>query len=93
LDQEAEMEEKIKVYGALWCPDCRRTLRFLKERQIAFDWIDLEERPEEKAVVRRRNAGMESIPTIIFADGSFLVEPSNEALARKLGLERAPSSG
>jgi hypothetical protein len=35
--------------------------------------------PEEMAVVRQRNAGMENIPTIIFADGSFLVEPSNEA--------------
>jgi len=80
-------EQKIKVYVALWCPDCRRTLRFLKERNVSFDWIDLVEHPEEMAVVRRRNAGMESIPTIIFPDGSFLVEPSNEALARKLGLE------
>ena len=57
------MEQPIKVYGALWCPDCRRTLRFLKERQIQFEWVDLEEHPEEKAVVRRRNAGMEVIPT------------------------------
>ena len=80
-------EPKIKVYAALWCPDCRRTLRFLKERRVPFDWIDLEEHPEEMAVVRRRNAGMESIPTLIFPDGSFLVEPSDEALARKLGLQ------
>ncbi len=81
------MEQSVKVYGALWCHDCRRTLRFLKDRQIRFEWVDLDEHPEEKAVVRRRNAGMEVIPTIIFADGSFLSEPSNETLARKLGLE------
>lgn len=80
-------EQKIKVYGALSCPDCRRTLRFLHDGRIPYDWIDVSERPEEMAVVRRRNAGMESIPTIIFPDGSFLVEPSNEALARKLGLQ------
>ncbi len=81
------MEQPIKVYGALWCPDCRRTLRFLKERQIQFEFVDLEEHPEEKAIVRRRNAGMEVIPTLCFADGTFLAEPSNEALARKLGIE------
>ncbi|MGA2285101.1 MAG: glutaredoxin domain-containing protein [Dehalococcoidia bacterium] len=81
------MDQPLKVYGALWCPDCRRTLRFLKERQIQFDFVDLEEHPEEKAVVRRRNAGMEVIPTLIFGDGTFLAEPSNEALARKLGVE------
>ena len=80
------VEQKIKVYAALWCPDCRRTLRFLKEHDISFDWIDVEAHPEEMAVVRRRNAGLESIPTLIFSDGSFLVEPSNEALARQLGL-------
>ncbi len=81
------MEEKIKVYGAMWCPDCRRTRKFLEERQVEFEWIDLVERPDEMAVVRQWNAGMESIPTIIFPDGSFVVEPSNEALAYKLGIE------
>ena len=80
-------EQKMKVYGAMWCPDCRRTRKFLEERQVEFEWIDLVERPDEMAVVRKWNAGMESIPTIIFPDGSFVVEPSNEALARKLGIE------
>jgi glutaredoxin len=82
-------QQRIKVYGALWCPDCRRTLRFLHDSRVSYDWIDVAEHPEEMAVVRRRNAGLESIPTIIFPDGSFLVEPSNEALARKLGLEQS----
>ncbi len=80
-------EQKMKVYGAMWCPDCRRTRKFLEERQVEFEWIDLVERPDEMAVVRQRNGGMESIPTIIFPDGSFVVEPSNEALAHKLGIE------
>jgi len=83
-------EQRIKVYGALWCSDCRRTLRFLHDSRVSYDWIDVVEHPEELAVVRRRNAGLESIPTIIFPDGSFLVEPSNEALARKLGLGLTP---
>jgi glutaredoxin len=86
-------EPRITVYGALWCPDCRRTLEFLEERRVPFDWIDVVERPEEMAIVRQRNAGLESIPTIIFPDGSFLVEPSNEALARRLGLDSRAATG
>ena len=82
------MDEKIKVYGALWCADSRRTLDFLRDQDVPFDWIDLVAEPDEMAVVREWNAGRESIPLIIFPDGSILVEPSNDALARKLGLER-----
>ena len=53
---------------------------------MPFDWIDVQEHPEELAFVREKNAGMESIPTILFPDGSTLTEPSDEQLARKLRL-------
>ena len=53
---------------------------------MSFDWIDVQEHPEELAFVREKNAGMESIPTILFSDGSTLTEPSDEQLAAKLGL-------
>lgn len=79
-------QERIRVYGALWCPDCLRTRRFLIEQKVSFDWIDVQEHPEELAFVREKNAGMESIPTILFSDGSTLTEPSDEQLAAKLGL-------
>ena len=79
-------QERIRVYGALWCPDCRRTRQFLIDRDVPFDWIDVQEHPEELAFVREKNAGMESIPTILFPDGSTLTEPSDEQLAGKLGL-------
>jgi len=79
-------QERIRVYGALWCPDCLRTRRFLIERKVPFDWIDVQEHPEELIFVREKNAGMESIPTILFPDGSTLTEPSDEQLARKLRL-------
>ena len=77
---------EIKVYGAPWCPDCRRAKQFLGEQRIAYDWIDIGEDQEAAEPVRKLNGGRQIIPTIVFSDGSFLAEPSNAELAQKLGL-------
>lgn len=80
------MSMDIIVYGAYWCPDCRRSKQFLSEHQIAYSWIDIEQDEQARAYVEQLNDGKRIIPTITFADGTFLVEPSNAELAQKLGL-------
>ena len=82
------MDDLIKVYGASWCPDCRRAKRFLGDQRISFEWHDIEVDPDGVRTVQERNDGNNVIPTIIFPDGSHLAEPSNEELAEKIGLER-----
>ena len=82
------MDDLIKVYGAGWCPDCRRAKRFLGDQRIPFEWHDIEVDPDGVRTVQERNDGNDIIPTIIFPDGSHLSEPSNEELAEKIGLER-----
>ena len=79
----------IKVYGASWCPDCRRAKRFLGDQRIPFEWHDIEVDPDGVRIVQERNEGKNIIPTILFPDGTHLAEPSNEELATKLGLERS----
>lgn len=76
----------VTIYGATWCPDCRRSKKFLTEQRIPFNWIDIEEHPEHQEYVERVNDGKRIIPTIVFEDGSILVEPSDAQLATKLGL-------
>ncbi len=78
----------LVLYGAQWCPDCRRSKAFLAEQRVPFHYVDLEAHPEENATVERYNDGKRIIPTIVFPDGSHLAEPSNEELADKLGLSR-----
>ncbi len=73
----------ILMYGATWCGDCRRAKQFFDTRGIDYHWIDLEKVPEAVEVVLKHNNGMQSIPTILFPDGSVLVEPSNRELAVK----------
>jgi thioredoxin reductase (NADPH) len=81
------MESKTTVYGAYWCPDCRRSKKFLGENFIPFKWVDIEEDKDGEAFVIAKNNGKRIIPTIVFEDGSFLVEPSNAELAKKLNLK------
>ena len=80
-------EATITVYGADWCPDCRRSKKFLLDNSIPFNWVDTDQDKAAEEFVKQKNNGKRVIPTIIFEDGSFLVEPSNEALAEKLGLQ------
>jgi thioredoxin reductase (NADPH) len=80
-------QQDIKLYGTNWCSDCKRSKRFLGEQRVAYDFINIEEDLEGQAYVQRIQNGGMSIPTLLFADGSFLIEPTNAELAAKLGLE------
>ncbi len=77
----------LTLYGAYWCPDCTRSKQFLGEHQIPYTYIDIEADPAGEAYVIQKNDGKRIIPTIEFEDGSILSEPSNAALAEKLGLK------
>ncbi|MDD3472944.1 MAG: glutaredoxin domain-containing protein [Syntrophaceae bacterium] len=80
------MVEKVKeltVYGATWCPDAKRTRKFLDTNNINYTWFDVDQDPKNKEFVIKTN-GRFVIPTVIFEDGTILTEPSDEELAQKL---------
>jgi len=77
----------ITLYGAYWCPDCRRSKKFLGENFVPYKWVDIEQDRGSEQFVLQKNNGKRIIPTIVFEDGSFLVEPTNAELAKKLGLK------
>ena len=79
--------DQITVYGAPWCPDCRRSKAFLMEQRIPFTWVDIDTDAEGLRFVEELQQGGRTIPTIMFPDGSHLLEPSNVELAEKLGLQ------
>ena len=78
--------EAITVYGTPWCPDCKRAKQFLGEQRIQYHWVDIEQDAQAMTYVEEVNQGKRIVPTILFPDGSTLVEPSNAELAEKLGL-------
>ncbi len=77
-------ETKIRVYGTTWCPDCARAKQVLANNSVTYDWIDITNDAEARAYVEKVNKGNRSVPTIVFPDGSVLVEPSNAELEKKL---------
>lgn len=76
----------ITMYGALWCGDCKRAKNFLGKQRIQYDYADVEQDADGLAFIERVSGGKQIAPTIVFGNGSILVEPSNAELAAKLGL-------
>ena len=74
----------ITVYSADWCGDCRRSKRLLAKLNVEYKLIDVETDLTAADKVREINGGMQSIPVIVFDDGTHLTEPSDADLTAKL---------
>jgi mycoredoxin len=79
----SEKREVIKMYATKWCGDCRMARRWFDTHGIPYEFINIEEDESAAEYVIRVNGGMQSVPTIVFPDGSILVEPSPRELSAK----------
>jgi len=77
-------QSKITMYSAGWCGDCRRSKRLMDELNVVYTVIDVENDLSAAAKVQEINGGAQSIPVIVFEDGTHLTEPSDIALKAKL---------
>lgn len=81
------MEKKIKMYGAEWCPDCRRTKEYFAKNNIEFEYINIDITPDASALVEGYNMGKKIIPTVLIGDKAFS-NPQNFELAQQLGVNK-----
>jgi len=58
------MPKRIIVYTTPWCRECGVAMRFLDERGIAYEEVDIEQRPEAAEIVMKLNDGMRKVPTL-----------------------------
>jgi mycoredoxin len=58
------MGKRIVLYSTAWCRDCRAAKRFLDERGIAYEEIDIEKDPAAAEIVMKLNNGMKTVPTL-----------------------------
>jgi len=56
--------KRIIVYTTPWCHECRAAKRFLAERGIRFEEIDIESNPQAAEIVMKLNDGMRKVPTL-----------------------------
>ncbi len=67
---------QFTMYSTPWCGYCHRLKSQLQREGITFDEVDIEQVPEAAAIVERANQGNQTVPTLVFADGTALTNPS-----------------
>lgn len=70
------MSESFTLYSTPWCGYCHRLKSQLDREGIAYDIVDIEQHPEAAAIVEKANNGNQTVPTLVFADGTALTNPS-----------------
>lgn len=75
---------RIILYGRSGCGSVGPIRRVLDEVGAAYDYVDIYRDPEARSRVRDINHGNESVPTLLFPDGSTLTEPTLGALQARL---------
>ena len=81
---------EITLYGNTWCGGSRRARLLFDRHGIPYRWVDIEQDAAAAKYVESLNHGFRSVPTIVWADGSMLVEPSEDQLVKKLGIKPKP---
>lgn len=74
----------ITVYTTSWCGYCHRLMTVLKSNNIAYEAVDIEHDPAAAEFVSSVNGGNRTVPTVKFADGSTLTNPSAAEVKAKL---------
>ncbi len=77
------MAEATLLYGTEWCPHTKRSRYIMNQHNVAYTWIDIEKDKDACAFVEKTNKGYRSVPTIVFPDGTILVEPADGKLVEK----------
>lgn len=79
--------EGIRVAGALWSPQSHEVKDFLARHQIPYQWLDVDEDANARALAEAQCQGALRLPVVFFPDETVLVEPAIRALAEKTGFQ------
>ncbi len=74
----------ITMYSTPWCGYCRRLKGQLERAGIAYSEVDIEQQPEAAELVMKVNGGNQTVPTVVFPDGSALTNPSLAQVQERL---------
>jgi mycoredoxin len=76
----------MRMYTTVWCGYCQRLKAQLGREGISFEEIDIENDPEAAAFVESVNGGNQTVPTLVFPDGTALTNPSLMQVKQQLAL-------
>jgi mycoredoxin len=78
------MSVPVTMYSNPWCGYCRRLKGQMERAGVTFAEVDIEQQPESAELVMRVNGGNQTVPTVVFSDGSALTNPSLRQVTERL---------
>ena len=75
----------VTMYTTPWCGYCVRLKKMTQREGIAYAEVDIEQDPSAAELVMQANGGNRTVPTLVFADGSALTNPSIDQVKAQLG--------
>ena len=74
----------VTMYTTTWCGYCVRLKKLMQREGISFAEVDIEREPGAADVVMQANGGNRTVPTLVFADGTALTNPSIDQVRSQL---------
>ena len=74
----------VTMYSTIWCGYCRRLKAQMEREGIAYLEVDIEDDPAAAELVMSVNGGSQTVPTVVFPDGSALANPTLAQVKTKL---------
>jgi mycoredoxin len=81
---EAPAAGNVTMFSTTWCGYCKRLKSQMDRAGIAYSEVNIEEDPEAVAFVMAANAGNQTVPTLLFPDGSTATNPSLNDVKKRL---------
>ena len=78
------MSAQFTMYSTPWCGYCHRLKGQLEREGIPFDVVDIERDPAAAEIVEKVNGGNQTVPTLVYSDGSAMTNPSLAQVKEKL---------
>jgi len=72
------------MFSTVWCGYCQRLKSQMMREGIKFTEVDIEHAPDAADFVENANAGNQTVPTVVFADGATMTNPPFKELKAKL---------
>ncbi|UAL28580.1 mycoredoxin [Nocardioides rotundus] len=72
------------MYSTPWCGYCHRLKGQLQREGIEFETVDIEQDPAAARIVMDVNGGNQTVPTLVFSDGSSMTNPPLAQVKEKL---------
>lgn len=83
--EETDVPQPLTMYTTTWCAFCRRLKSQLAADGIEMTEINIEEDPAAADFVMSVNGGFQTVPTVVFPDGSAMTNPSAAEVRQRLG--------